>query len=157
MRIHAKAAETLARSNALHHHVAVVPVGVRQDEHGDAVSGDLQLLPARASTTIRTPARVRLHAVPSSVPAGGTVRFTGRLLGGHLPPGGKLVELQARVGADWRTFATVRPDRPGRYGDAQRIAASSGGRSFWFRARVRRERAYPFERASTPPLPVRVT
>lgn len=122
-----------------------------------AFAGDLQLLPARAATAIRTPARVRLRAIPRTVPAGGTVRFTGRLLGGHVPAGGKVVELQARVTTGWRTFATLRTDRRGRYAHAHRFATTSGGRTFWVRVRVRRERAYPFESAVSRPLAVPVT
>jgi len=90
------------------------------------------------------------------VPAGGSVRFTGRLRGGHVPRAGKLVELQARVGAGWRTFATLRTDRRGLFRHTHRFAAVSGGRTYWFRVRVRRETAYPFESATTRPLAVRV-
>jgi hypothetical protein len=122
-----------------------------------AFAGDAQLLPARAATRIRTAARVRLQAIPRSVRAGGTVRFTGRLLGGRVPAGGKVVELQARVAAGWRTFATLRTDRRGRYAHAHRFAPTSGGRTFWVRVRVRRERTYPFESAVTRPLAVPVT
>jgi hypothetical protein len=120
-------------------------------------AGDALLLPARATMTVRTRARVRLRAIPRSVPAGGSVRFSGRLLGGHVPESGKLVELQARVGAAWRTFATVRTDPRGRFGHAHRFATTSGGRTFWVRLRVRREASYPYERATTRPLPVHVS
>jgi hypothetical protein len=119
--------------------------------------GDALLLPAHGSARVRTPARARMGATPRTVPAGATVRFKGRLLGGHVPKSGKLVELQARVGAGWRTFATLRTDRRGRFGHAHRFAAASGGRTYWFRLRVRREAAYPFEQATTRPLAVRVT
>jgi hypothetical protein len=119
--------------------------------------GDAQLLPARAATTVRSPARMRLRARPRTVAAGGTARFTGRLLGGHVPRAGKLVELQARVGAGWRTFATLRTDRHGRFGHAHRFSPVSGGRSFWVRLRVRAEAAYPYESATSRPRVVRVT
>jgi hypothetical protein len=74
-----------------------------------------------------------------------------------VPASGKLVELQARLGARWRTFATLRTDRRGRFSHTHRFAVTSGGRTFWVRVRVRREAAYPFERAVTRPLAVRVT
>ena len=88
--------------------------------------------------------------------AGGIARFSGRLLGGHVPRAGKLVELQAHVGAGWRTFATLRSDRRGRLRHSHRFAAASAGRTYWFRLRVRRESAYPFETAASRPLAVRV-
>jgi hypothetical protein len=119
--------------------------------------GDALLLPAHGSARVRTPARAHMGAMPRTVPAGGTVRFKGRLLGGHVPKAGKLVELQARVGAGWRTFATLRTDRRGRFGHTHRFAAASGGRTYWFRLRIRREATYPFEQATTRPLAVRVT
>jgi hypothetical protein len=74
-----------------------------------------------------------------------------------VPRGGKLVELQARVAAGWRTFATFRTDRRGRYRHSHRFSPVSGGRTFWVRLRVRTEPRYPFERATSPALPVRVT
>jgi hypothetical protein len=120
-------------------------------------AGDALLLPARGSASVRTPARARVRAKPRTVPAGGAVRFAGRLRGGHVPRAGKLVELQARVGAGWRTFATMRSDRHGRFHHVHRFTSVSGGRTYWFRLRIPREAAYPFERATTSPLTVRVT
>jgi hypothetical protein len=122
-----------------------------------AFAGDAQILPARATTAIRTAAPVRLRAVPRTVAAGGSVRFAGRLRGGHIPAGGKLVEIQARVTAGWRTFATLRTDRRGRFAHVHRFATVSAGRTFLVRLRVRREPSYPYERTTTRPVPVRVT
>jgi hypothetical protein len=90
------------------------------------------------------------------VPAGGAVRFQGRLLGGHVPPTGKLVELQARVGARWRTFATLRSDRRGRVRHSHRFALASAGSTYTLRLRVPRERSYPFETATSRAVTVRV-
>jgi hypothetical protein len=119
-------------------------------------AGDALLLPARGSVTVRTPASARIRATPRIVPAGGAVRFAGRLRGGHVPRTGKLVELQARVRAGWRTFATLRTDRRGRFHHVHRFSTSAGG-TYWFRVRVRHETAYPFESATTRVLAVRVT
>ena len=79
---------------------------------------------ARPSAPRRAPgcARARRPSAP-----GGTVVFSGRLLGGHVPRAGKLVELQALVGPGWRTFATVRTDRRGRLRHTHRFAATSAG------------------------------
>jgi len=121
-----------------------------------AFAGEALLLPASATSVVRTPARARLRATPRSVRAGGVVRFTGRLRGGHVPRAGKLVELQARVGAGWRTFATVRSDRRSRLQHTHRFAAGSAGRTYWFRLRIRRESAYPFETGTSRSVAVRV-
>ncbi len=121
-----------------------------------AFAGDALLLPAAGAAAIRTPARAGLSATPRAVRAGGAVRFAGRLRGGHVPRTGKLVELQARVGAGWRTFATVRADRRGRLRHTHRFAAGSAGRTYWFRLRIRRESAYPFETGTSRAVAVRV-
>jgi hypothetical protein len=122
-----------------------------------AFAGDALLLPAAGKTSIRTDARARLRARPRSARAGGIVRFAGRLLGGHVPRAGKLVELQARVRAGWRTFATVRSDRRGRVRHSHRFSAGSAGHTYRFRLRVRREAAYPFETGTSRAVAVRVT
>ena len=121
-----------------------------------AFAGDALLLPAAGTAAVRTPARARLSATPRAVRAGGAVRFAGRLRGGHVPRTGKLVELQARVGAGWRTFATVRADRRGRLRHTHRFAAGSAGRTYVFRLRIRRESAYPFETGTSRAVAVRV-
>ena len=121
-----------------------------------AFAGDALLLPASGTAAVRTSARARLVAKPRAVRAGGSVRFSGRLRGGHVPRAGKLVELQARVGAGWRTFATVRSDRRGRLRHTHRFATVSSGRTYWIRLRIRREPSYPFETGSSPAVAVRV-
>ena len=88
-----------------------------------AFAGDPLLLPAHRGTRIRTPASGWVHAHPTSVPAGGLVRFAGHLFGGHIPAAGKVVELQARVGSGWRTFATVRANRRGDFRHVHRFGA----------------------------------
>jgi hypothetical protein len=120
-------------------------------------AGDALLLPSSDRASVRTPAHARFVVTPRAVRAGGAVRFSGRLLGGHVPRAGKLVELQARVRSGWRTFATLRTDRRGRYRFTHRFSPASGGRTYRFRLRVRREAAYPFESATTRPLAVQVT
>jgi hypothetical protein len=119
--------------------------------------GDALLLPASGKAAIRTPARARLRVTPAVVRAGGGVRFNGRLLGGHVPRAGKVVEVQALVGAGWRTFATVRSDRRGRLRHRHRFAPTSAGRTFWFRLRVPRESAYPYETGTSRAVAVRVS
>ena len=121
-----------------------------------AFAGDPLLLPAHRGTRIRTPASGWVHAHPSSVPAGGLVRFAGHLFGGHIPVAGKVVELQARVGAGWRTFATVRANRRGDFRHVHRFGAASAGHTYWIRLRIRPEAAYPFERGTARPIPIRV-
>ena len=72
------------------------------------------LVRARTSEVdISVSAGATLRASRERVVNGGDVRFTGRVLGRHLPATGKLVELQAYSRGEWRTFAT--PRRPSPY------------------------------------------
>ena len=51
------------------------------------------------------PAKVKLISVsPSRVAWGGTVRITGRLVGGYLPAGGALVRLRIGQGSSYQTY-----------------------------------------------------
>ena len=51
------------------------------------------------------PAKVKLLSVsPNRVAWGGTVRITGRLVGGYLPPGGALVRLRIGQGSSYQTY-----------------------------------------------------
>ena len=58
------------------------------------------------------------------------------------------------VGPGWRTFATVRTDRRGRLRHAHRFAATSAGRTYRVRLRVRREGAYPLEAGVSRPVAI---
>jgi hypothetical protein len=86
---------------------------------------------------------------------GQAVRFRGRLRGRPLPAAGKLVALQARVGREWRTFATPRANPRGAFRHRYRFTATTGLRRYSFRALVTRESAYPYERGRS--RTVRVT
>lgn len=91
----------------------------------------------RASTTMDVSRR--------DVVNGEYVRFRGRLRGGHIPPTGKLVELQVFTRRRWRTFALPRADAArGRWSFQYRFETISGVARFRFRARIRREARYPF-------------
>jgi hypothetical protein len=81
----------------------------------------------------------------SRVRNGEQVTFNGRLLGGNVPRGGKLVALQAFYRRAWRTFAVVRADQRGRFAYTYRFEATTGTVRYRFRAQVRREAVYPFE------------
>ena len=51
------------------------------------------------------PAKVKLISVsPGRVAWGGTVRITGQLVGGYLPPGGALVRLRIGLGSRYQTY-----------------------------------------------------
>jgi hypothetical protein len=83
--------------------------------------------------------------------------FRGRLKGGLIPPGGKLVELQVFTRRRWRTFAQPRASATtGRWSFQYRFEAVRGRVRFRFRARIRREASYPFHVGTSRQVPVTV-
>ena len=87
-------------------------------------------------------ASARLRALDTTVAPGQRVRLRGKLRGGYVPRRGKVVDLQARDGGRWRTFATARARRRG-FSASYRFSASARG-TYPMRARVRPDGAYPF-------------
>jgi hypothetical protein len=99
---------------------------------------------ATATATLLARASLTLHARPHSLRNGQTARFSGRLRGGPIPGGGKVVELQALDGGRWRTFTSVRSDARGHYRASYRFRNTFSARRFRFRARSRRDASYPY-------------
>jgi hypothetical protein len=103
----------------------------------------------RAATTI--------VPTPRHVVNGAYVRFHGRLRGGWLPAGGKLVELQVFTRREWRTFAEPRASaRTGRWSFNYRFETIVGRVSFRFRAVIPHEAAYPYDSGTSRPTRVEV-
>jgi hypothetical protein len=121
-----------------------------------AYDGDDTIRPTSLSVRLLVPARSTIAVTPRVVRNGRSVRFTGRLLGGHVPTGGRTLELQAYFRRSWRTFATPRADAHGRWRYAYRFGATVGTVVYRFRARIPREAAYPFELGSSPVVRVTV-
>jgi hypothetical protein len=94
------------------------------------------------SLSLKVRAGVRLSA-PRHVPVRGRLPLGGRLLGGHIPPRGKIVELQGWARGQWQVFRTTRTNKRGRYHVNYRLRTWTRG-VLRIRARVRRERGYPY-------------
>jgi hypothetical protein len=101
--------------------------------------------PAVRDLKVLVPARSTIHASRGFLQNGQSVRFIGRLLARPVPDGGKLVDLQAFYRGKWRTFAVPRTDSDGRWALNYRFEATHGLVRYRFRARIRREAAYPYE------------
>jgi hypothetical protein len=101
--------------------------------------------PATETVTVRVPARTTISASRRSLHNGQAVRLGGRLKGRPVPDGGKLIDLQAFYRGQWRTFATPRSDGRGNWSYRYRFEATRGLVRYRFRARIRREAAYPYE------------
>ena len=100
---------------------------------------------ATANVDARVRAESTLDVNRRNAVNGEYVTFRGRVKGGHLPSGGKLVELQVFTRRRWRTFALLRADATtGRWTYQYRFETIRGTTRFRFRARVQREAGYPF-------------
>jgi hypothetical protein len=99
---------------------------------------------ATASVRLRVRAGLRLAIHPHRATQGQAIRFSGQLLGGPLPRGGKQVVLMARASRGaWVRFNVVRTDRGGRFRTRYRFQ-QPGAAVFRFRALSLSEAAYPY-------------
>jgi hypothetical protein len=89
-----------------------------------------------AQVHVVVPAKVKLLSVsPRRVAWGGTVRITGQLLGGYLPPGGALVRLRIGEGASYQTYGVQEHvTGNGRFTTIYSFGAGYAGiyKSYWF-------------------------
>ena len=89
-------------------------------------------------------AGVELRVSPHTTSAGHTIHFTGTLLGGPIPHGGKQLVLEARSpGSHWIEFDVVKTNNKGRYHDSYTFKFP-GPVDYRFRAVSESEADYPF-------------
>jgi hypothetical protein len=104
------------------------------------------ILPAGANARIVVPAKVKLISVtPNRLPWGKTARISGRVLGGYIPAGSKLLRLDIGVVglSKIQGIPNIAPD--GRFAVNYTFnPAGSGVVRFWFRVSTLREAGYPF-------------
>jgi hypothetical protein len=104
---------------------------------------------------VRAP--VGLSVRPRVVGNGDTITFRGRLLAGPLPSGGKLIDMQVKIGRVWRTFATTRArGRRGTFRHRYRFTRSYDPITYRFRALARADSAYPYATGASRTVRVRV-
>ena len=93
----------------------------------------------------RVRARVTLHVKPRRLSIHHSIHFSGRLLGGSIPKGGKLLVVEARRhrGGRWLKFDIVRTDALGRYSGTYRFEFLGPGH-YELRVLSEAESDYPF-------------
>ena len=72
------------------------------------------------------------------------IRFTGRLLGGYIPAGGRSVEIQVLVGRHWQDVTAAHAGANGRFRAGYRFKRTTIAVIYTFRAVVRAEGGYPY-------------
>jgi hypothetical protein len=99
------------------------------------------------------PAEIRLlSALPHNVAWGGSVRLTGRLEGGYLPPGGALVRLRIGLGSAFTTYGVhEHVGGTGRFSTTYTFGAGdpSTFRPFWFQVASLPMGDYPYATADS--------
>ena len=119
-----------------------------------AYEGTATRQPARAAASLAVAAATSIHISRRSLLNGDTAVFRGRLKGGHLPPGGKLVALQAWVRGVWQPIANVRTDPRGSWHASHTFTTVADRASFRFRLEIPHDALYPFAAGSSRPVDV---
>jgi hypothetical protein len=97
-----------------------------------------------ATLELAVPARLILDVTPRLSHVGGTIAFSGKLLGTPLPPGGKQLVLEARtLGGPWRQFQVLSTAAHGRYRSSYRFRLA-GPIVYEFRAVCAKEADFPY-------------
>ena len=106
-----------------------------------------------AQVHVIIPAKVRLLSVsPRRVAWGGTVRITGQLLGGYLPPGGALVRLRIGQRSSFQTYGVQEHvTGNGRFTTTYTFGAGYAGivKGFWFQVATLPMGDYPYAPAAS--------
>lgn len=99
---------------------------------------------ATSTLTLSVRAGVSLTIAPRTASVGRGIRFSGRLLGGPVPGGGKLLVLEARSpGGAWLEFDVIRSDARGRFHAGYRFKFP-GPAEYQFRVLCEAEADYPY-------------
>jgi hypothetical protein len=95
------------------------------------------------------PARVRISVTPRRVSWGGTIRITGRVLGGYVPKDSKLLRLRIGVQGVRETVGIPAITRRGRFHTTWTFAPGSGVVRYWFSVSTLGEADYAFAPGSS--------
>jgi hypothetical protein len=116
-------------------------------EYSDAMGGS----PAVTKTlTLSVRAGVALSIAPRVSSVGRSIYFSGRLRGGPVPSGGKLLVLEARSpGGAWLEFNVIRSNSRGRFHASYRFKFA-GPAKYQFRMLCEAEADYPFGHGLVP-------
>jgi hypothetical protein len=106
---------------------------------------------------VTVPADVQLHIHPHRTQWGSTIRISGQLLGGYIPPSGELVLLRIGWPGGSTEIGHVMTDSSGRFSAPYTFLRGSGTEHYWIWAQSARESDYPFAPAESRQIPITVT
>ncbi len=139
------AAMASVRTDADGHFVLRVPADSSSRTLSFEYSDELGAAPVVTKTLVLSVhAGVSLRIVPRTASVGSSIHFSGRLRGGPIPSGGKLLVLEARSpGGTWLEFDVIRSDARGRFHARYRFKFA-GPASYQFRVLCEAEADYPY-------------
>jgi hypothetical protein len=112
---------------------------------------------ATAEVTLNVRAGVRLNVKPRRTTSRGRISFSGRLLGGPNRAGTQVqLFAVARKGRDRVPVATLRADGRGRFYFGYRFRRTFAPFTYYFKAVVKRQNAYPYATGSSKRVSVRI-
>ncbi len=122
-----------------------LPAGLSSRTLRFQYSSDVDSPPVATRTlTLTVRAGVALSIEPRTASVGRSIYFSGRLRGGPVPGGGKLLVLEARSpGGRWLEFDVIRSDARGRFHASYRFKFA-GPATYQFRVLCEAEADYPF-------------
>jgi hypothetical protein len=109
---------------------------------------------SEAVVTVKVPAASTLSATPRRVRNGRSILLRGRVRSLPIPAAGKVLDLQAFYRGRWRTFATPRAKKDGKWSYRYRFGATRGTVTYPFRVLIRPESAYPYDLGYSPTVKV---
>ncbi len=114
---------------------------------GFSFAGSATMRPSAATAAVAVLGKATIE-VSRSVHAGRVVRIAGRVLGGYIPAGGVLVQLQYQVrglSLGWAPFgAPVRAGSRGRFTVAFGLPAGAAGYTYLFRSLIAGQNGWPY-------------
>lgn len=128
---------------------ATAPAGATSRDLRFSYAGTQTLLTATSNTlSVAVPANSTINASRAKAHNGQSVTFSGRLLGGYVPAGGRELELDGYnpVKHKWVPVQTagLRADAQGRWKASYKFTSTHGRVAYLFRLRVSGQAGYPF-------------
>ncbi len=102
-----------------------------------------------APVRVLVPAIIQIHSSSTTVPWGGRIRISGRVLGGHIPPASNILKLLFGDGPKPHTIGTPEIAEDGRFSIPISWSAGRGVVRYWFAVATLAERDYPYARGTS--------
>jgi hypothetical protein len=119
--------------------------------------GSATLLPATGHATVIVPARIRITSIePRRISWGATIKITGELSGGHIPPSGELVELRYSYGRAQTVYGVKTHVTARRFTTSFTFGPGQTPLTFGFQIAALPDPAYPYAPASSNTVDVHV-